>query len=95
MATESQLTISPPKRSAMANDRAVFPLPVGPAITTSNGSGLTGVPIEEASIAQKNDRETNDDENENADGFSTKDAIASFFRRMLRHDHRASLYPRA
>src|ERR1035438_10417554 len=39
-ATESQLTISPPNRSASANDSAVFPLPVGPSSNTASGSGF-------------------------------------------------------
>src|SRR5215813_12479758 len=37
-ATESQLTISPLSCSASASERAVFPLAVGPRITTSKGS---------------------------------------------------------
>src|ERR1700733_11561030 len=41
MATESQLTISPPNFSARVRDSAVFPLAVGPRITTSNGSEAT------------------------------------------------------
>src|ERR1039457_1711566 len=39
MATESQFTISPLKRSASARESAVFPLAVGPSTTTSSGSG--------------------------------------------------------
>jgi hypothetical protein len=39
-ATESQLTISPLKRSASASEMAVFPLPVGPRTRTASGSGL-------------------------------------------------------
>ena len=38
MATESQLTISPAKRSASASASAVLPLPVGPTTATSSGS---------------------------------------------------------
>ena len=38
MATESQLTISPRKRRAMASAKAVFPLAVGPSTTTTSGS---------------------------------------------------------
>ena len=37
-ATESQLTISPPNRSASSSDSAVFPLPVGPRRITARGS---------------------------------------------------------
>ena len=36
-ATESQLTISPPNRSASASESAVFPLPVGPSRITTSG----------------------------------------------------------
>ena len=39
-ATESQLTISPLKRSASASESAVFPLPVGPRMITTSGSRL-------------------------------------------------------
>src|SRR5580700_2990729 len=40
MATESQFTISPWKRRAIASARAVFPLAVGPRTTTTRGSRL-------------------------------------------------------
>src|SRR5215470_7691934 len=38
VATESQFTISPANFSASASESAVFPLAVGPRITTSRGS---------------------------------------------------------
>src|SRR6185295_15874468 len=83
MATESQLTISPLKRSAMASERAVLPLPVGPAITTSKGSLLSGVlsgmPVEEAAIAEENDDKPNDDKDKNADRLGAQNAFARFF----------------
>src|SRR5271165_5917486 len=41
MATESQLTISPPNCWAKRKERAVLPLAVGPRMTTSNGSDRT------------------------------------------------------
>src|SRR5271165_7044053 len=41
-ATESQLTISPPKRSASARERDVLPPPVGPSRTTSSGYFVSG-----------------------------------------------------
>src|SRR4051795_6107207 len=92
MATESQLTISPPNRSATASESVVLPLPVGPAITTSKGSflseGLSGMPVEEASIAKENDDEADDDEDEDADRLRAQNAVARFFFRSDGRRHR-------
>src|SRR4051794_14663756 len=92
MATESQLTISPPNRSATASESAVLPLPVGPAITTSNGSflsaGLSGMPVEEASIAKENDDEADDDDDEDTDRLRAQYFFARFFFRSDGRRHR-------
>lgn len=92
MATESQLTISPLNRLAMASESAVLPLPVGPTITTSRGSvwigELTGVPVEEASIAKENKGEAEDDHNEDADGFRAQYSVTGLLRGSARNNHR-------
>src|SRR6201988_1563432 len=42
IATESQLTISPLNFLAIDRDKAVFPLAVGPRMTTNSGSRVLG-----------------------------------------------------
>src|SRR3954464_14011170 len=99
MATESQLTISPPNRSATASESAVLPLPVGPAITTSNGSllsaGLSGMPVEEASIAKEDDNEADDDDDEDTNHLRAQSAVARFFFRSDGRRHRGHCIRRA
>ena len=51
IATESQLTISPRNSSANFRESAVFPLPVGPRITTSSGSGGAAFPCSRSTFS--------------------------------------------
>src|SRR5579884_3035101 len=57
MATESQLTISPPNCSAITSESAVLPLAVGPRITTSSGSALAEAPVEDSGITNQHNGE--------------------------------------
>src|SRR3954471_948774 len=99
MATESQLTISPPNRSATASESVVLPLPVGPAMTTSKGSflseGLSGMPVEEASIAKENDDEADDNDDEDTDRLGAQNFFARFIFRSDGSGHRGHCIRRA
>src|SRR3954470_3832204 len=80
MATESQFTISPSNRSAIASERAVLPLPVGPTIATSNGSALSGMPGKETAIANKDQNESEHDEDQDADRLHAQCFVQSLLR---------------
>ena len=49
---------------------------------------LSGMPVEEAAIAEENDDEANDDEDEDADRLGAQDFLARFFFRSDGRRHR-------
>src|ERR1700742_1916024 len=92
MATESQFTISPPNCSAIASERAVLPLPVGPTMATSRGS--THMPVDISPIANQNDDEPEQQEDKDADGFGAQHGAFGLLRAALRRDHGSIVSPK-